>query len=42
MGGKTLDQFYAKQKSKAQKNAKTGTIPNKDTDKNNKQPEANL
>lgn len=25
MGGKTLDQFQAKQKSKAQKDAKTGT-----------------
>lgn len=30
MGGKTLDQFQAKEKSKAQKEAKTGTTPNKD------------
>lgn len=42
MGGRTLDQFYAKQKSKAQKNAKTGTAPNRDKDKSEKQPENNL
>ncbi|MDD4601308.1 hypothetical protein SDC9_08915 [bioreactor metagenome] len=33
MGGKTLDQFHAKQKSKAEKAAKTGTAPTRDTDK---------
>lgn len=33
MGGKTLDQFRAKQKSKAEKDAKTGTVPTRTTDK---------
>lgn len=33
MGGKTLDQFHAKQKSKAEKEAKTGTTSVRDTDK---------
>lgn len=33
MGGKTLDQFHAKQKSKAEKGAKTGTKPTRETDK---------
>lgn len=36
MGGKTLDQFHAQQKSKAQKNAKTGTTPTRDTEKASK------
>lgn len=36
MGGKTLDQFRAKEKSKAQKDAKTGITPTRDTDKSNK------
>jgi hypothetical protein len=36
MGGRTLDQFNAKQKSKAQKDAKTGTTPNQKADNTNK------
>jgi hypothetical protein len=32
MGGKNLDQFEARQKSKEQKNAKTGTRPSKTSD----------
>lgn len=37
MGGKTFEQFQAKEKSKAQKNAKTGTTPTRDTDKSSKE-----
>jgi hypothetical protein len=33
MGGRTLDQFRAKQKLKAEKSAKTGTKPTRETDK---------
>ncbi len=33
MGGKSLDQFQAKEKSKAQKEAKTGTTQMRDTEK---------
>lgn len=31
MGGKTLDQFHARQKSKTEKDAQTGTTTNKGT-----------
>lgn len=36
MGGKSLDQFQAKEKSKAQKEAKTGTAQTRDTEKSGK------
>lgn len=36
MGGRTLDQFRAKQKSKAEKEAKTGTKPTREADKDTK------
>lgn len=39
MGGRTLDQFRARQKSKTRKDAKTETIPAKGLDKPNSESE---
>ena len=36
MGGKTLDQFQANKKSKADKETKTGTAPARDKEKSRK------